>query len=367
LCAIDVSNNGHQLMPEIFDWQRGDPREVLQRAVQELTHGRLVVFPTETGYHVAASALHADALAALGQLEGAGEAVLAVRGVADAVHWAPWMSVTGRRLGRRCWPGPITLVIDRPSGEAGAASIRLRAPAHEALLVALEQLQTPVVLVPAAAGQGPAPSAEQVAAALGDKVALILTDSAHQVALVSTVVHVNGTEWTVVSEGAVTRDMLQALMPTTVLFVCTGNTCRSPLAEALCKKLLAEQLACPVNELPQRGFQVLSAGLSAMMGCEASPEAVEIGRQLGADLSGHRSQPLTGDLLSRADYVFTMTRSHLRALLPYCPEDGPQPRLLSAAGDDVPDPMGSDQQVYRDCAELILRHLQVSLPDLRPL
>jgi L-threonylcarbamoyladenylate synthase len=364
-------------MPEVLDWQRGDPREALQRAVQELTAGRLVVFPTETGYQVAANALHAGALAALGQLEGADDAVLAVRGVADACRWAPWMSLTARRLGRRCWPGPVTLVVDRASGDQAAqngpawadseGSIRLRAPGHEALLVVLEQLQGPVVLVPAGKSSESGCSAEQVAATLGDSVALILGDSGRLELLSATVVQVNGMAWKVVQEGTVSHDMLQALMPTTILFVCTGNTCRSPMAEVLCKKLLAERLGCGVEELPRRGFLVLSAGMAATMGCEASPEAVEIVRQWGADLSGHRSQPLTGDLLARADHVFTMTQSHMGALLPYCSQEGPQPRLLANDGGDVPDPIGKDEQVYRECAQAILGYLQAALPDIQPL
>jgi len=365
-------------MPEVLDWQRGDPREVLQRAVQELASGHLVVFPTETGYHVAASALHANALAALGQLEGADDAVLAVRSVSEAAYWAPWMSVTSRRLARRCWPGPVTLIVDRPHAEstaepdamewsAGEISVRLRAPAHEALLVVLEQLRTPVVLAPAGKLNQPPATAEQMAANLGDHVSLILLDSASQPWLTSTVIHITGPQWKVVSEGSVTHDMVQALMPTTILFVCTGNTCRSPLAEGLCRKLLADRLGCSAEELAKHGFLVLSAGLSAMMGCEASPEAVRIAQQFGADLSGHRSQPLTADLLARSDYVFTMTQSHLRALLPHCPEDSPQPRLLADDGSDVHDPIGADEQVYRDCAQSILRYLQSSLPDIQPL
>jgi protein-tyrosine phosphatase len=364
-------------MPEVLDWQRADPREALQRAVEELTAGRLVVFPTETGYEVAASALHAGALAALGQLDGADDAVLAVRGVADAFRWAPWMTLTARRLARRCWPGPVTLIVDRASSDTEAqhapawagseGSIRLRAPGHEALLVAMEQLQGPMVLVPASKTSDTGCSAEQVAATLGDRVALILGDSGRQELLSATVIQVNGISWKVVREGTVTGAMLQALMPTTIVFVCTGNTCRSPLAEVLCKKLLAERLGCIVDELPGREFLVLSAGLAAMMGCEASPEAVEIAHQWGADLSGHRSQPLTADLLARADYVFTMTEAHMSALLPYCSPEGPQPRLLAKDGSDVPDPIGKDEQVYRDCAQAIVDHLQASLPDIQPL
>src|SRR5207245_3582163 len=140
-----------------------------------------------------------------------------------------------------------------------------------------------------------------------------------------------------------------------------------PLAETLCKKLLAKQLGCQPAELPERGFQVLSAGLAAMMGTEASREAVEVARELGADLSGHRSRPLTAELLARADYLFAMTNYHLQVLLAYCAEDGPRPRLLSADSADVPDPIGSERQVYWDCAQQILRHLQACLPVIRPL
>src|SRR5271156_1870643 len=74
----------------------------------------------------------------------------------------------------------------------------------------------------------------------------------------------------------------------TIVFVCTGNTCRSPMAEALFKKLLAERLGCTVEELPARGFSVLSAGLAAMMGGEAAEEAIEVVREYGADLTHHR-------------------------------------------------------------------------------
>jgi L-threonylcarbamoyladenylate synthase len=201
--------------------------------------------------------------------------------------------------------------------------------------------------------------------ALPEQVTLVIADGPQAAPLIPTVVRVHGDQWTVTQAGCVPAEMLQALMPTTVLFVCTGNTCRSPMAEALCKKLLADRLACSPRELPQRGFLVLSAGLAAMMGREASPEAVLVASEYGADLSSHQSQPLSADLLARADYLFTMTNSHLRALLPFCQDWSPRPRLLAGNGQDVPDPMGAELQVYRECAQQIFQCLQECLPDIQ--
>jgi L-threonylcarbamoyladenylate synthase len=359
-------------MPEVLDWQLGDPRLALERAVQELTAGKLVVFPTETGYHLAASVVHVEALAALGKSCNPDEAALAVRGIEEAIRWAPWMSATARRLARRCWPGPVTLVVEyQPDAAttasplaAGEGTIRLRVPAHEALLATLEQLQAPLVVAPLTQVAG---TMDELLRALGETATLVIADGLPVSELTPTEVQCRGDAWTVTRTGTITAEMLHGLMPTTIVFVCTGNTCRSPLAEGLCKKLLAERHGCSVEELPQRGFLVLSAGLAAMIGAEASPEAVGIARDLGVELSGHRSQPLTAELLARADYLFAMTTSHLRALLPFAPREGVQPRLLSSDGSDVPDPIGREPEVYRACAQQILGHLQECLEDIRPL
>lgn len=149
-----------------------------------------------------------------------------------------------------------------------------------------------------------------------------------------------------------------------VLFVCTGNTCRSPLAEVLCKKLLAERLGCAVGELPQRGFLVLSAGVAAMMEGAAAEEAVAVAQAHGADLSGHRSRPLTADLVAQADYLVGMTAGHVQAVAQQFPRLGPRPRLLSPEGEDVPDPVGCDLAVYQECAGRLWDHLQRFVAEL---
>jgi protein-tyrosine phosphatase len=357
-------------MPEVVDWQRAEPRDTLALAVRLLAGSGLVAFPTEAGYTVTASALDADAVARLEGGAESGPLAVAVGGPGEALDWAPALGPVGRRLARRCWPGPMTLVCG-PDAERGLASrlpeavrgrvlagdgLRLRSPAHEAILQVLRCLPGPLLL----AGLGNGRSAETAAEAverLGEQVGLVIDDGPSRFSLPPTVVRVEGNGWDVVQEGVLSRAALERLLPCRIVFVCTGNTCRSPLAEALCKKLLAERLGCPVAELPARGFLVLSAGLAALLGGEAAAEAVDMAREMGADLSGHRSQPLTRDLLAQADHVIAMTRGHLRAL---AGQPGPPPRLLGP--EDIPDPIGAPSEVYRECA----RRIQTALQDLAP-
>lgn len=137
-----------------------------------------------------------------------------------------------------------------------------------------------------------------------------------------------------------------------VLFVCTGNTCRSPLAESICKRMLADRLGCEPGELPARGFVVRSAGVMAYSGDIASPLAVDVARELQAELGAHRSRPVNPELLAEATDVIAMTRGHLAALTVRYPNLGPDPRLL-CEGFDLPDPIGGDTDEYRACARLI--------------
>jgi protein-tyrosine phosphatase len=134
------------------------------------------------------------------------------------------------------------------------------------------------------------------------------------------------------------------------------------MAEALFKKRLADRLGCTLDELPARGFSVLSAGLAAMIGAEAADEAVAVARCYGADLAQHRSRPLSVELAAQADSLIGMTRSHVIMMSEYYPRLGAEPRLLNPSGEDIADPVGCPREVYEECARQIWQSLEALLP-----
>lgn len=148
-------------------------------------------------------------------------------------------------------------------------------------------------------------------------------------------------------------------MPKKVLIVCTGNTCRSPMAAGLLKKL------ADAGNLP---LEVQSAGLAAFAGVPATPEAVEACREKGFDLSAHQSQPLSKALVMESDLILTMTSKHKEMILKKMPAlEGKVSLLSEFAGKgqvDVEDPVGRPLEDYRAVLDQMEGYLVGSLDKL---
>ena len=370
------------LMPPVVIDVRSaeDLRDVVHRAVQALAEGKLVAFPTETVYGVTASALSPSGVTKLIDAKGRQSGhplTLAIKSDGDALDYVPDISSLARRLARRCWPGPITLVLENDHPQSllrqlpesvrhavsPAKTIGLRVPAHRLILDVLQLLAGPLVLSSANRhGQADSLTAQEVADSIGDDLELVLDDGRSQFGQPSTVVRVGTSQLNVLRAGVVTDATLTRLSNFMVLVVCTGNTCRSPMAEVLCRKRVADRLGCKTNELEDRGVMVTSAGIAAMAGGRSTAEAVQVMADRGLDLSSHESQPVSGRLVRFADVILTMTQVHRQAIVAQWPDAAERTQLLCRDGGDLADPIGGPAELYRRCADQIDAQLEQCVP-----
>ncbi|HWB00021.1 MAG TPA: Sua5/YciO/YrdC/YwlC family protein [Pirellulales bacterium] len=381
------------MSPHVIDLRSAtsadDSRDVVHRAVQALAEGKVVAFPTETVYVLAASALHDASVANLAKLAqrspqpsespGDGRLVLAVKSADEALDYVPDLCEMGQRLGRRCWPGPVTLVVEDHHPDsllkqlsqtvqravAPAGRLGLRVPAHQTIQDVLRLLAGPVVITNAALpNASEAVTAQEVIEAADGAVQLVIDDGRSRFGQPSSVVQVEDNRYEVVRVGVVSPSTIKRLASTVVLFVCTGNTCRSPMAEGMFRHAAAERLNCRPEEVEDHGLMVVSAGIAAMNGSRASLEAVAVMRDLGIDLLNHESQPLTEALVRHADLILTMTRSHRESVIGHWPDAAGRVKLLCHNGSDVSDPVGGPVEIYRRCATQIRSEVDAWLDEI---
>ncbi len=358
----------------------------IHQAAAIVDSGGLVVFPTETVYGIACT-VSESAFLNLDKAKGrpGGKRYTLHIPAPDAItKYIPTLSFRACKLVENAWPGPVTIVFELSEEDLAKQKNRLndqifnllyqngtigvRCPDNPIAASLLSACKNPVV-APSAnlSGHKPAFTSKMVLAQLDGRVDMIIAPQseidayAHKVS--STVVKISSGNISIMRDGAVKNADIEKMSEICILFVCTGNTCRSPMGEFFCKKYIAEKLECNVDELEKKGYKIISAGLFGMDGAPASSEVIDICGRKGIDASRHSSQLLTAEMVEKSDVIFAMTGGHLRSVIRMS-RNAESKSFLLAGSRDIPDPIGGGFEVYNECALVIERALDNRLCEM---
>ena len=340
-----------------------DPRDAVHRAAGVLVEGGTVAMPLECPpayVRLATAATPRPPEATAGSTQACG---LLFDHVAAAADFLPPLTPAQSRLVLRSWPGEVIFEVtpeiagplDELPGWVASACVRegflsLRVDGRDATGELAAVLPAPLVYGPSSV--------------LGDASLTLVDSAAADPAGPASVVRLSGESWQLRQAGVVGEADLKQRLGVQIVMVCTGNTCRSPMAEVALRRMLATELGVAEADLAEAGVRVLSAGIAAGPGSPASAYSAKAVAADGLDLSGHRSRRATVDLLSGSDLILTMTQGHRATIVSSVPELAPLVHVLNPGGRDVADPIGGSAAQYRACYDEITAGLRARLASI---
>jgi len=312
--------------------------------------GGLVIFPTETVYGIAADYTNAKALKRLREVKKRAEdkpfaVLIARKEFVDLLSDSA--DISAYKLIDEFWPGPLTIVM---TGKEPGQTVGIRMPNNLIALNLIYQSQC-VIAAPSANLEGNPPPliCQEALNDLDGLVDMAIDGGSVTVGQSSTVVDLTAPDRKIIRQGPITSEEIERVVKQkVVLFVCTGNSCRSVMAEYLMKRMLGDR----------KDVQVISAGTGAYVTMGASSETLEVLRKEGINATMHRSQPVNRTMLKKADLILVMTQTHRRQILDICPTVEKRVYLLkefakmssgSGISLDISDPIGKPKEVYEEC------------------
>ncbi len=324
-----------------------DPNMVyVKEAAESLVKGGLVIVPTETVYGIAANAMDKQAQERLYNIKQRPKdkpfAVI-IEDKMRVEEFSSFIPIFAYKAIDKFWPGPLTIVLKHKS----KGTIGLRMPDHPVALKIAALARVPLACPSANISGKPAPPNLRQALSDLDGLVEIAVDSGDcALGVESGVVDMTADSPRILREGAIKKEDIEVCAKNkTVLFVCTGNSCRSVMAEAALKRSLEEK--------GRRDVEVISAGammVSRPMG--ATQATIEVLARDGIDVSAHRSRSVDKLMVKRSDLILVMEKRHESRVLELAPEVKNRLFLLKEFAKikgsdlDIDDPIGMSEDFY---------------------
>ena len=345
-----------------------------KRIAEVVDRGGVIAFPTDTVYGLGCDAFNAQAVAGIYSLKGRRRTKPLVLFVShkDLVSQHVRLNSAAERLIDKFFPGPLTVITGHsdssPSALVGPdGRIGVRIPDNRVILRILRSLPTPLATTSAnVSGNEEATTAQMVASGFAGKKVEMIIDGGRCDRLPSAIIDTTTDPATLLRKGHISIPQIESILGSDlrlgrgvsllVLFVCTGNSCRSPMASGLLKKRLT-------NALKKR-IRIISAGTGASYGSPPLEPARRAAEEHGVDISLHRSRALSEEILEKADLVIGFEPWHLQRITRISPDASSKSFLLKAFRKRLPvghaslaDPLGGNWEVYEICMAEISKNM----------
>jgi len=338
----------------------------IEEAITLLKNGKIVAFPTDTVYGLGVNAEDKEATDRLYEVKKRPRGkpfVLFLEKKEDFIRFAEVIPLFAQKLVNKFWPGPLTLLFKASKTSPSSlvskqGKIGMRLPSHPVPQNIMKRGRLLLAVTSAnLSGKAKPLSPREIKKTFDKEIDLLLDGGETLFGEESSIVDVTSSPPCLVREGWLSKKQIEETWAKKkdILFVCTGNTCRSPMAESILKKMWSEK---------ESEIKIHSAGTAALTGDRPTPLAIKMTREKGVCINLHRSTHLAKKLIKEADLILVMEAGHKKEVLNISPLTEGKVFLLKdfALGlkEEILDPMGNSEERYQKC----IREIEESIRGL---